>query len=125
MSACPRPPRLRAFVRMVCSTKDKGQHGGANKCAQDAYLRPIAAYPCLLSCSLELPPMISSTFCASGPRAWTQRDKGSTAKTRVGHDYSASDANQSVVRLVRLERSTGGLENGTPKELLLIPFEGD
>ena len=39
--ACPRPPRLRAFVRTNLSNKNKGQHGGANKCAQDGYPRLV------------------------------------------------------------------------------------
>ena len=54
--ACPRPPRLCASVRMVWVTENKGQHGGANKCAQDGYLRPIDCDRGFLSCSLGAPP---------------------------------------------------------------------
>ena len=56
VSDCSPHRRLRAFVRMVWVTKNKGQHGGANKCAQDGYLRLVEADPSLLSCSLGAPP---------------------------------------------------------------------
>jgi hypothetical protein len=57
----------------------------------------------------ELPPSEILNFARSLRRPGDKEISGAQQKLWVGHRYSARDAHQSAVRLVRLQRSAGGL----------------
>ena len=58
-----------AFVRTNLSNENKGQHGWANKCAQDGYLRPIDCDRGFLSSSPQwTPPLFARSVRGPGDK---------------------------------------------------------
>ena len=85
----------------------QGSEAGARCLPRADRFRPTVA----IVLTGSSPPMTSSPLFARSAGLETKRQVGK-ATPWVGHDYSAGDAHQSAVRLVRLQRSVGGLENG-------------